>query len=415
MILLLQTVLSYASMALPIAFAGIPIYILLPDFYATQHQVSLSSLGLALLLLRIIDSVQDPYIGWICDRYSQYRRKILIITSIVFFIAFFALFFPLIENKILWFFVTVFIVTTCYSVFVVNLNTIASLSCQTTSERTRLISARETVGLLGVICAVTLPYILQSSLTIQLSYAVYSIIFGILLLLCGHLFFKVQWNYTFKNTTLETYKLKDFFSQIKNIKLYKIYFLSTLAASFPAVLVTMYVREILQSEQYTGAFLLVYFLSGIIFMPVWKKLSNHFSHESIWLISMIISAISFIFAGTLGEGDIILFLLVCVCSGFCFGADLLFPATILSNFIEQNKYEANSTILYGNLSAISKFSLAIASFISLTALDFSGTNLTGSYTDLSLTALSLLYAVIPSIIKGITAFWFYTLIKRKKI
>ena len=198
-------------MALPIAFAGIPIYILLPDFYATQYQVSLSSLGLALLLLRIIDSVQDPYIGWICDRYSQHRKKILIITSIVFLIAFFALFFPLIENKILWFFVTVFIVTTCYSVFVVNLNTIASLSCQTISERTRLISARETVGLLGVICAVTLPYILQTFLTIQFSYAVYSIIFGILLLFSGYLFFKVQWNYTFKNAGLEAYTVKDFF------------------------------------------------------------------------------------------------------------------------------------------------------------------------------------------------------------
>ena len=50
----------YGLMALPMAFAGFPLYVLAPDFYATQHGVSLTLLGALLLSIRLVDAVRTP-------------------------------------------------------------------------------------------------------------------------------------------------------------------------------------------------------------------------------------------------------------------------------------------------------------------------------------------------------------------
>ena len=51
---------QYSALAMPVAFAGFPLYVLAPDYYATTHGVSLSLLGLLLLGLRLFDAIQYP-------------------------------------------------------------------------------------------------------------------------------------------------------------------------------------------------------------------------------------------------------------------------------------------------------------------------------------------------------------------
>ena len=67
----------YGALAFPLAFAGIPIYLHAPDFYASELGVPLTTLGATLLLLRIIDAVQDPWIGRTSDLFSRWRRQIM--------------------------------------------------------------------------------------------------------------------------------------------------------------------------------------------------------------------------------------------------------------------------------------------------------------------------------------------------
>nr|MCH9704551.1 MFS transporter [Pseudomonadota bacterium] len=50
---------AYGMLAMPLAFAGIPLYLHAPDFYATEFGISLASLGFVLLALRCIDAIQD--------------------------------------------------------------------------------------------------------------------------------------------------------------------------------------------------------------------------------------------------------------------------------------------------------------------------------------------------------------------
>ena len=86
------SLLQYGLLAVPVAFAGFPLYVLAPDFYATEYGISLVSLGLVLLLLRLFDAIQDPLIGLICDRFRHYIASIMLPSAVVLVVSIYCLF-----------------------------------------------------------------------------------------------------------------------------------------------------------------------------------------------------------------------------------------------------------------------------------------------------------------------------------
>ncbi|MDA9991352.1 sugar:cation symporter, partial [Paracoccaceae bacterium] len=46
---------------------GLPIYIHAPKFFVDTYEVSLSTLGLSLFFLRLLDFVQDPLLGKLAE------------------------------------------------------------------------------------------------------------------------------------------------------------------------------------------------------------------------------------------------------------------------------------------------------------------------------------------------------------
>ena len=53
--------LRYGALGAPLAFAALPLYVLLPNHYAGQLGVPLAALGLVLLGTRALDAVIDPW------------------------------------------------------------------------------------------------------------------------------------------------------------------------------------------------------------------------------------------------------------------------------------------------------------------------------------------------------------------
>ena len=70
------SILKYSFIAFPLAFAGIPIYLHAPDYYATNAGIKIEVIGFALLFLRLADAFLDPLIGSLSDRFFHYRDKI---------------------------------------------------------------------------------------------------------------------------------------------------------------------------------------------------------------------------------------------------------------------------------------------------------------------------------------------------
>jgi glycoside/pentoside/hexuronide:cation symporter, GPH family len=89
---------SYGALGLPLAFVELPLYVLLPNFYASRYGVPLALLGAVLLSARLLDAIADPFIGrWADALYGRSPRQAyrwLAYAAVGLAIGFRALFFP---------------------------------------------------------------------------------------------------------------------------------------------------------------------------------------------------------------------------------------------------------------------------------------------------------------------------------
>lgn len=399
----------YSMLAIPIAFAGFPLYVLAPDFYATTHGVSLALLGMLLLGLRVFDAVQDPLIGVLSDRYRHLLRIVLPIASILLCAGVYGLFNSTPVEPALWFTLCVAVTVTAYSVLSINLNTLGGLWSDNPTNQTRISSLRETCGLIGLVIAVSLPVWLKQQVEPKQVYVFYALILVGIMASAWMIF----WPWLLRHAKHTQYIQRDVFSLLLGLKslphetrsFLGIYGLSMLASSLPAVLVIFFVRDLLGAENLTGVFLLLYFLSGAVSMPLWKYLSEAQGLYRAWAFSMVLAVISFMGAFFLNSGDIWQYALICGVSGLALGADLALPPAILSSHIHQHHTEHQAATHYALLALIAKLSLAIASAMALPLLDVAGFRPAGNNTRTALFTLSTIYALVPCALKLIAAAW----------
>lgn len=417
-----KSILLYSALALPVAFAGMPLYIHSPDFYATEYNISLAKLGVILFVLRAIDAVQDPIIGALSDKYSSKKNFIVLIASILLVASFYFLFNPLVSlvsNPLIWFIAMLFIATSSYSAITINLNSYAATWSDSSKEKNNIVSMREVFAVIGLICAISLPSFLQESGYSKAgSFEILSVILLIITaigLVCFLIWAKrVKLGSKFSKNLGE-----NFFANLKkipkNVKgLYLVYFISVLASSMPAVLILFFVRDLLVLEAYTGLFLVSYFASGIIGVAIWKFISNKKSSEFAWVVSMIFAVAIFFWAYFLKAGDFYQFLSICILSGIAFGADLVLPHIILADKIQAQKHQSKSSFYYSILAFLMKFAFAIAAAISLPILEYAGFEAAAKNSSESLLVLATLYSLMPCFIKIISSLILWRQINENK-
>lgn len=413
-----KSLLQYGFIALPVAFAGFPLYILAPDFYATNYGISLLLLGGLLLFIRLFDAIQDPLIGWMTDRM---QGKFVIpanLAAIVLCLSIFFLFSKPALPPAFWFMLCMLLSISTYSMLTIILGAQATLWTNDKNDQTRIIGARETFGLIGIVIAVSAPSLLLLVSGIDRVYFWYTVILAILM--AGGVY--GFWRFSRHNAPpapaatghhgVSLSSLRSLPSQSR--RLFAVYGLSMLASSMPAVLVLFYIRDLLDAENLSGLFLLLYFISGIISMPLWRNASMQIGKESAWAISMFFAVTGFITAAFLGPGDVWPYALVCVFSGLALGADLTMPPSILADHIHANGNVTYAGRHYAFLSFIAKASLACASAIALPILDIAGFVPRADNSQAALTTLAVTYALIPCALKLMAAVLLYTLLMRSQ-
>lgn len=392
--------LCYGMLALPLAFAGMPLYIHAPDFYAVHYKLSLTSLGLILLFIRAFDAIQDPIIGMMSDRYVAKRFPLIGVGILILAISFYMLFNPLEHMILLWFTISMVLATTAFSLISINLYSLGAVLTTDKHERTRIVSYRESIGLIGLILASILPAILQQNFEPIPAFEILSVIFIIILAVSGVIFLCYAPSAITKIGTSTKNKFFTSFSA-SHYRFFTIYSLSLLASAIPAVLVLFFIRDRIGAEEYTGLFMLLYFISGVIGMPLWHALSKRYGKLQAWNVSMIVAVISFIWVFLLGEGDLWQYGVICIASGLALGAELTLPSSILADLLpsEQNASEQFSVMTF-----LLKTTLAIASGSALILLDYFGYQPVQVNSEEALEWLSITYALIPCALKLASAY-----------
>ncbi len=404
---------NYALLALPLAFVGLPLYIHAPDFYTTQHDLSLSTLAALLLGVRVFDAIQDPLIGALSDKFAAKRFKLMLVALVILAVGFYFLFTPLINHVAGWFVVSMLLATTAFSILTVNLNALGALWSDDSKQQSRITTTREGIALIGLTLAVTFPPTLQQWIPISEAFAWMSALLVILSLFGCWRFSrwyqahgKMLSNAKRKTQDSLWQKLKKLAPQTRYF--YLTYTISMLASAMPAILVLFFIRDRLGLEEYTGLFLLTYFLSGVISMPLWNRLSQHYTPQCAWLAAMLLAIISFVGAFLLSAGDFLPYLIICMISGLSLGGDLALPPAILAQQMHQQKTQEAASSQFALMTFISKTALAIAGIIVFPILDSAGFVADTNNANKALFTLSLTYALIPCFIKLAAALmlWF---------
>ncbi len=397
--------LSYGVLAAPLAFAGMPLYIHAPDYYATEHAVSLSSIGVVLLCLRLIDAVQDPLIGRLSDRLHRHRSRIILFTTCLLVAGFYGLFQPVSGlPTLLWFAAMILLATTAFSTLSINLNTLGGLWTRDTHQKTRITTYREAFGLVGLLLAVILPPVWMQSTDAPQAFFNVSMVLCIIAIVGLLTFLRWHQLHHSAEAPLNMSTPAPILQTLRQIpphtrRFFLVYGISMLASAIPAILVLFFIRDRLDAEAHTGLFLMLYFLSGAAGMPIWRILSRRWNKERAWMASMGLAVAIFVWASLLEAGDIWQYVVICVLSGVAFGADLALPPSILADHIHAHRQETEASLQFGLFSFLAKAALAIASVLVFPLLEMVGFQAGTDNTEHALLMLSLAYAAIPCLIK----------------
>lgn len=411
---------QYAFLALPLAFAGLPLYIHAPDFYIRDLGMNIGLLGAILLFIRLFDAFQDPLIGYLSDKNSNARASIMTLGVVFLSIGMGAIFYgPQFDIPIaIWFGLSMILATTGFSILTINLNMMGGFWVNDKNQRTRIAGWREAFALIGLLIASILPPALQLYYQPAQSFEFLFWSFFILIVIAFFLFKKFMRDYNEdpKNKKTKSVLSFNFLSVLfgKHSTFFFICAVSHFASAIPGVLVLFFIRDYLGADEQTGKFLLLYFLSGAIFMGLWIILSRRIGKESAWLSGMILAVFTFIGAYFLQPGDIIGYAIICILSGTALGADLSIPPSLLADKVSSDKKEQEASQYYAVLAFIPKVCIALASGISFLILDQIGFIAGEDNTDHALSGLIMLYALIPCLIKLLAAFVLWRAIQTEK-
>jgi hypothetical protein len=62
---------AYGMLGLPLAMAALPVYVQVPAYYTSRLGMSLSLAGIVLFAARLVDTAQDPLLGWWIDALAR--------------------------------------------------------------------------------------------------------------------------------------------------------------------------------------------------------------------------------------------------------------------------------------------------------------------------------------------------------
>ncbi|MCX9154909.1 MFS transporter [Niveibacterium sp. 24ML] len=395
--------LAYGALAVPLAFAALPLYVHVPKLYVDTVGLSLSLVGAVLLAARLGDAVADPLFGLWSDR-LQRRRGLTLIALPLLVLGMFGLLRPPEGAGVAWLAAMLVLAYTGYSLSSVNYYAWGAEAGASSAGRTGLTAAREGCALLGVVLASALPELLAPTQAQGLERMLW--IFVPLVLVSAWLAAR----YAPAPRPLRPVRSgASMFQQglipLRDrpvLALLAVYALNGIAAAIPATIFLFFVADVLDRERLSGLFLAAYFVSGAAALPLWVKLAGRTGKVRAWLLSMCVAGLAFGWAVSLGEGDVAAFFAICVLSGIALGADITFPPALLADALAQPSRASAGGVYFGWWNLVTKLNLALAAGIALPLLDLLGYQ-PGVRDAAALSALAIVYAIAPIILKAFAA------------
>lgn len=393
---------AYSLFAAPLAMAALPVYVLVPSFYAEATGLALATIGAVLLATRAFDALSDPWLGaWVDRVRGNYLRPVVLATPVL-AAGFVLLFAPpsgmSATGATLWLAGTLIAATLGFSLASIAYQAWGARLANEDGGRARITAWREGVGLVGVVTASLLFTAGATALT-----AVFLCALVGALALLARAAPRVPPTVATAPPGSPWRALGSAVRQPRFRWLLAIFVANGIAAAVPASLVLFFIEDRLQLAAHAGVLLALYFIAAAGSMPLWAHAARRLGLHATWLAGMALAIGVFVWAYALAPGQLAGFALICTLSGVALGADLALPPALLARVVALNGHTGTHEGAYFGLwNFANKANLALAAGLALPALQALGYT-PGARDPAALQALALAYAVLPCILKLVAA------------
>lgn len=446
-----RSLLAYAALNFPLAFAALPLYVHVPNLYAAFGTLSFVTLGTILWVSRLTDALVDPWLGQLSDRLGR-PRLLIVIAMTLLSTGLCCLLNPpesWASHKTLssllitlWLTATLSLTYLGFSLATINYLAWGASLGNNAADRLRVTSIRELLGLTGVITAAILPSLLVASQMANDNAQALGMMGWLFILISGFCVFttcqtapapRLSFTDSPNSHLIGLVQAWGCLRQDKTfLNLLAVLLLSGLSAAIPATLVLFYIADLLQMQQWQGVFLALYFLTAGLSLPVWNWFAGRYSKTTAWSLSMGLAIVSFVWAFFLYPGAALPFALICLFTGAALGAELAIPSALLADHLQRQNQQTSplsgAGVYFGLWQFVNKLALALAAGVALPLLAYLGyqvgaaetvslevtTASTGIVspdpshtTGMGLTALAAVYALLPAAIKCLALFWLW--------
>ncbi len=337
-------------------FAGaamfIPIFVLMPKFYADVALVPLGYLAIAIAVARSLDALSDPFIGWVSDRtHTRWgrRRPFMAIGAPLCAVAFFALLNPPDGMPggmaALWFgstFILYFLFNSIYGLSHYALGPELTLDYH---ERSGLFAVRESFTILGTIAASAAPgFMIKAGMPQRHVYFILGIVFGLTLtVLYWLLVYKIR-----ERTDFVERKSNPLIPGVRRALrnrpfaiLLASYVVASVTGAIPATMLPFFNAYVIQPHNpnlWLSIELLGYFGFGFVSLPIWLAAARRFGKLPAWLASFVAGITGGGATFFLGPGDVYILLALICWAGCGFGAGLFLTPAMQADVIDYDEF-----------------------------------------------------------------------------
>jgi GPH family glycoside/pentoside/hexuronide:cation symporter len=392
---------AYGLPALPLAIVGLPLNVYLPSLYTAGVGLSLSTVGLVLLLVRLSDVITDPLVGTLSDRTRGRlgrRRPWLLLALPIGGPALWFLFVPPQGAGALHLLVASALLYLAWTMIAVPYQAWGAELTGDYFARTRIAAWREGFSVIGVMASAALPALLadpapQSALralaAVTLAFAPPALLLMLLVVPEPPAPARARasggWRTIAANRPFRL--------------LLAAWTVNGIANGLPAALFLAVVGDVLRIPDRAGPLLFAYFAAAVAAVPLWAVVARRIGKHRAWGTAMLWACLVFAFVPLLGAGDFSKFLAICLLSGAALGADLALPPAMQADVVDLDELrsgQARAGLFFAAWSMAQKLGNAAAVGIGLPLLEVFGY---APGTGQGLAALVVLYAVVPVVLK----------------
>jgi glycoside/pentoside/hexuronide:cation symporter, GPH family len=344
--------------------------------------------GIAILIGRTWDYINDPIIGHISDRTRSKwgrRRPFLLFGAIPFALAFMLMWYhPPIENQIALtvYYAFAYVIFDAAATFVyMPYFALTPELSEDYDERTSLTTYRMFFSLLGGLLAFTVPLLIVGTFTPQNANKVFlmGVLFGIISALPLILvFFNTKEREEFAEQEKPKFldSLKAAFKNKPFVFGAVIYLLTWVCMDILTTILLFFIKYVLKLEGMSDIIMLLIFGTAIVFLPFWEFASRKLNKRMAYVYGVAFWAlvqILLISVGPLVPLPILIFL--CVMAGVGVSAAHVLPWSILPDAIEWDEYktgERHEGMFYSLVTLMGKIASSIAIPLTAVLLDVTG-------------------------------------------